>query len=245
MAKSKETLTTEIARKAAETVVDNLIKDAFRAIVTINGVPAAYAGPFEKLYSEYAKTMLKLLETEVDYGKHLESTERLSTVTESLEKNNAFLKEQLTKIKARQPGPAGLLLSLSDPRIAAQAKQDNVNFKNSLTKLIDMIDGVVGGNRNVLDKVVEKLYSIDDFLGVSPKRNVFDIVLGSKTLGVKRNDLCWQGMSLLESMNKLIVARNELVNFTVRPKMPTLRVWQIAEGCLNELSTKRRKGDAK
>jgi len=238
-------LITEVARKAAETALDNLVKGAFRAIVTINGVPAVYAGPFEKLYSEYAKTMFKLLETEVDYGKHLESTERLRKVTEALKENNSGLKKLLIRIKTRQAGPVGLLLSLLDPRIAPRAKQENVNFINSLTKLIGMIDGVVGGNRNVLDKVVEKLYSIDDFLGVSPKRNVFDIVLGSKALGMKRNDLCWQGMSLLESTNELIVARNDLVNFTARPIMPPLRVWQIAEGCLNELSTKRRKGDAK
>jgi hypothetical protein len=197
----------EIGDKAADTAIKKAVDFLINKIMDANGIPQVIGGPYKKFYTYYGKVMLNLYKTELRYNPKWKKLRDVRVYATKLsDEINQIIRE--TPIPVSNPGVMALLGPLMDPRAARQIEAEKRSERESILKVVEILDGLLNGAEAILVLLIDCIRAVDSFVGKDKPRNNFDYVFGQGSLGTGRGDLCWSGQTLLLSYEKLVRHRN-------------------------------------
>lgn len=224
---SNESLT----HKAAEKILNEAISRALKAIWSANGIPARAGAPFQALDTEYGKRMLELLEPELRYDPQWTKLQNIRKLAEKAEEQTSDILEIFHPRGQNDKGVATLFLALVDPRFQAQLKANQIAFKKQGAEVITLLDGLLSGNKHLLDTLHDAVIRVDGFLGTTKPRGAFDRVLGTGSLQTARNDVCWSGERLLRVCVRLVDTRNAWARLTKTSEIKKVSLGALEDSC--------------
>lgn len=221
----------EIGWEAAEKLLSKTVKEAVKYIFKANGIPAALGGPMEAYYTQQGKIMLKLLQTELTYSPHWSKLAELRYPLVEAKKEVVAILAVTNPTEVHAPGLVALFAALMDPKVKDQVNKWYKIFNARGQEVLNLLDGLILGNSQLLDLTLERITEVDRVLGVTKPRNNFDRVVGVGSVVVARDNLSGAAQELFEITDRLVETRNQWAEKLHVPQAKRIRLGVLEDTC--------------